>query len=106
MLNTWAKLFLQVALVITDGRQTTKTKFTPLDKASRGIKEKGIIVHVLGVTQDVDVNDLNKMASSKETVTTAPSFKELGNLDLFAKIKGDICKSKNLKNCKSRIVYI
>ena len=86
-----------MALVITDGRQTTKTKFTPLDEASRGIKEKGIIVHVLGVTQDVDVNDLNKMASSKETVTTAPSFKELGNLDLFAKIKGDICKSKNFE---------
>ena len=54
-------------------------------------------MHVLGVTQYVDVNDLGKMASSKETVTTAPSFKELGNLDLFTKIKGDICKSKNFE---------
>ena len=51
-------------------------------------------MHVLGVTQNVDVSDLTKMASSKETVTTAPSFKDLGNLKLFAKIKGDICKRK------------
>ena len=83
-----------MALVITDGQQTTKSKFTPLDEASLGLKEKGIIVHVLGVTQYVDVNDLNKIASSKETVTTAPSFKDLGNLNLFAKINGDLCKSK------------
>ena len=45
---------MQIALVITDGEQTTFERFTPLDEASKDMKDKGVVVYSLGVGSGVN----------------------------------------------------
>ncbi|XP_027057449.1 collagen alpha-1(XII) chain-like isoform X1 [Pocillopora damicornis] len=67
----------QVAIVITDGQQTTTKAYTPLDQASKGIKDKGVEVFALGIGSGVDTSQLRQIASSNDNVFTAPGFNEL-----------------------------
>ena len=70
--------FLQVAIVITDGKQTTdRGSYTELSVASRGLKNKGAMVFSLGIGRNVDLTQLNDIASSNDNVFTAASFAEL-----------------------------
>ena len=87
---------LKVALVITDGKQTRdRDPITPLMEASQGMKDKGITVYALGVGKNVDRTELQKIASSEETLFTAESFKALGIV--AQKIKDSLCKGmKNI----------
>ena len=70
----------QVAIVITDGEQTTSEAYTPLDIASKRIKDKGVEVFALGVGGGVNVDQLRQIASSNDNVFTSPSFEELVNV--------------------------
>ena len=90
-------LLFQVALVITDGQQTTTKQYTPLDEASRGLKDKGVIVYALGVSKGASLEELNKIASSPDTVVVAPTFKALGNV--AATIRKRLCESKRRTPC-------
>ena len=71
---------LQVAIVITDGEQTTTQAYTPLDIASKRIKDKGVEVFALGVGSGVNVDQLRQIASSNDNVFTSPGFEELVNV--------------------------
>lgn len=83
--------------MITDGAQTRdRGPYTPLAKASQGLKDKGVVVYALGVSRSAQQDDLIKIASSNDTVVRAPSFK---GLDAIAKtIREDICEGKCLIN--------
>ena len=66
--------------MITDGEQTTTRAYTPLDIASKRIKDKGVEAFALGVGDGVNVDQLRQIASSNDYVFTSPSFKELVNV--------------------------
>ena len=82
----------QVAVVITDGEQTTTKAYTPLNIASKRIKDKGVEVFALGVGGGVKVDQLRQIASSNDNVFTSPSFEEL--LSVVKPIVEKSCPSK------------
>ena len=84
--------FPQIAIVITDGQQTTTNQFTPLDIASQGIKDKGVKVFALGIGSGVKVEELQNIASSNDDVFTAPGFDEL--VSVVKPIVEKACPSK------------
>lgn len=63
--------------MITDGQQTETEKFTPLDEASKGLKNKGVTVYSLGIGTGVDTKQLSQIASSDDNVFTSVGFDEL-----------------------------
>lgn len=73
--------FLQIAIVITDGEQTTnKGPYTPLSIASRGLKDKNVRVYALGIGKRINRDQLNEIASSNVNIFTATSFSGLAPL--------------------------
>lgn len=73
--------FLQIAIVITDGEQTTnKGPYTPLPIASRGLKDKNVRVYALGIGKRINRDQLNEIASSNVNIFTATSFSGLAPL--------------------------
>ena len=68
---------MQIALLITDGEQTTTGGFTPLDKASKDMKDKGVVVYSLGVGSGVNSEQLRQIASSDDNVFMSTGFEEL-----------------------------
>ena len=78
--------------MITDGEQTTTQEYTPLDIASKRIKDKGDEVFALGVGSGVNVDQLRQIASSNDNVFTSPSFEELA--DVVKPIAEKSCPSK------------
>ena len=86
----------QVAIVITDGEQTTTQAYTPLDIASKRIKDKGVEVFALGVGSGVKIDQLRLIASSNDNVFTSPSFEELVNV-----VNSIVEKSCPSKGCLS-----
>lgn len=85
-------LSLQVLIVITDGKQTKSKPYTDLKTASQGIKSKGVTVIAVGVGRGADESELQKIATSKETVFVSSSFKEI--MSLAPPIRGIICDCK------------
>ena len=78
--------------MITDGEQTTTGGFTPLDIASQGIKDKGIVVYSLGIGGNVDSDQLKQIASSEDNVFISVGFDEL--LDVVQPIVEKSCPIK------------
>lgn len=80
---------LQIAFVITDGKQTKTGQYTPLATASKLLKDKGVQIVAIGVGElrtVVDYTELLDIASTNEYVFVAKSFDELqnpGNARLF-----------------------
>ncbi|XP_044176608.1 collagen alpha-1(XII) chain-like [Acropora millepora] len=68
----------QIAIVITDGRQTTdQGPFRELSEASLPLKRKNIQVYSLGIGSSVNQTQLNDIASSPENVFSATSLSEI-----------------------------
>ena len=83
---------MQIALVITDGEQTTTGVFTPLDEVSKGMKDKGVVVCSLGVGSYVNSEQLRQIASSDDNVFTSTGFEEL--TDVVKPIVEKFCSTK------------
>lgn len=69
--------------MITDGAQTTngaKGPYTPLDKASQPLKDKGVEVWSIGVGKGAKKSDLETIASDPRKVIMVKSFKELKDI--------------------------
>jgi len=81
-----------VAIVITDGEQTTTKEYTPLDIASKRVKDKGVEVFALGVGSAVNVDQLRQIASSNDNVFTSAGFEQL--VDVVKPIVEKSCPSK------------
>ena len=76
--------------MITDGAQTTngaKGPYTPLDKASQPLKDKGVDVWSIGVGKRAKKSDLITIASDPGKVIVVSSFKNL------KEILGDVQKA-------------
>ena len=84
-----------MAIVITDGKQTTTLPYTRLSEASRGMKNKGVIVYALGVGSGPDRAELEEIASGREYVLTSSSFKDLQNI--APRITGQLCEGTYYK---------
>ena len=80
-----------MAVVITDGRQTTAGGYTRLSVASQGLKRKGVTVFAVGVGTNVDQGELRDMASGLSNVFTAASFTHLQ--ELSSRITTTLCES-------------
>ena len=80
---------LQIAFVITGGKQNKTGQYTPLARASKLLKDKGVQIVAIGVGElstVVDDAELLDISSSNEDVFVATSFEELqnpGNARLF-----------------------
>ena len=83
---------MQIALVITDGEQTTTGEFTPLDEVSKDMKDKGVVVCSLGVGSGINYVQLLQIASSDDNVFTSTGFEEL--TDLVKPIVEKSCSTK------------
>lgn len=77
-------------MLITDGEQTTTEAYTQLSVASSGLKNKGVTVFALGVGKNVKTSELEDIASSKDYVFSASSFKELQNVAV--RVRAGLCK--------------
>ena len=84
-----------MAVVITDGKQTTTGQYTRLAVASRGIKRKGVTVFVVGIGSSVDQTELEEIASERLNVFTSASFNDLQ--DLSSEITTSLCEGKGLR---------
>ena len=80
--------------MITDGKQTTTSQYTKLSEASRGIKNKGVIVYAIGVGSGVDQAELEEIASGLDYVFTSSSFQSLQNE--ASKIRKSVCEVSKL----------
>jgi len=90
--------------VITDGKQTTTPPYTGLSEASRGIKNKGIIVYALGVGSGADRAELEEIASGSEYVFTSSSFRDLQNI--APRIITRFCAGKNAEHARIRLIIV
>ena len=70
-------IHFQIAIVITDGKQTTTGEYTGLSKASEGIKRKDVTVYAVGVGKNVNEDELKEIATSPDYVLTSNSFTAL-----------------------------
>lgn len=69
---------LQPVLVITDGKQTTNLGlYTPLEAISSRLQKKKASVFALGIGDNIDKSELEKIASSPDNVFTVKSFNDL-----------------------------
>lgn len=66
--------------MITDGKQTTTQAYTRLSEASRGMKNKGVIVYAVGVGRGVNITELEEFASGSSYVYTSASFRDLQSI--------------------------
>ena len=96
-------LKLQIAFVITDGKQTKTGQYTPLARASKLLKDKGVQIVAIGVGEIrtvVDYTELLDISSSDEYVFVAKTFEELqnpGNARLFRR---RVCDGKRSASSK------
>ena len=65
-----------IAIVITDGRSTQELSPNTISAANE-LKAAGALVIAVGITNDVDENELRGIASGPRYVVRAPSFQEL-----------------------------
>lgn len=86
-------VFKQLAVVITDGKQTKTEKYTPLSEASQGIKNKSVTVYAVGVGKSVEEEELLQIASASEYVRTTSSFEDLQKI--ASGIRRQFCESSN-----------
>ena len=84
---------MQVAVVITDGKQTTTRNYTNLSVASQGIKDKGVVVYAVGIGKGADRTELEQIVSGTENVLISSSFKELQNISTVLTQK--LCQGKD-----------
>lgn len=66
--------------MITDGKQTTTQEYTKLSEASKGMKNKGVIMYAVGVGGGADTAELEEIASGSKYVYTPASFGDLQNI--------------------------
>ena len=70
----------QIAIVLTDGRQTKTGGYTPLEVASQGIKDKCVVVYSIGIGAMVKVEELRQISSSDDNAFTFSGFIELADV--------------------------
>ena len=67
----------KILIVLTDGRQTPDPNAVGLKKASVPLRERGVRTYAIGVGHDINSEELESMAGSKENVFTVDSFQDL-----------------------------
>ena len=85
---------LQVAMVITDGKQTrNRDPYEELFIASKNLKARGVQIYSLAIGKHVDRNELENMASSPRNVFQAANFTALKQI--VKSINNEICEGKH-----------
>ena len=75
---TLSPFLCQVCVLMTDGQQTDfKVSYTPPHKAVKPLRMKGVEVFTMGITGDIDVDELVKTASGPDHCYSTEYFYEL-----------------------------
>ena len=82
-----------MAVVITDGKQTTTGSYTKLSVASQGIKDKGVTVYSVGIGSNPDQDELEEIASRPEYVLKSASFRALQTI--APRLRKAVCDGKS-----------
>ena len=93
--------------MITDGAQTTngaKGPFTPLDKASQPLKDKGVDVWSIGVGKGAKKSDLVTIASDPGKVIVISSFTDLK--DILDDVQKAACEGIQLTSLRLLTVFL
>ena len=90
-----------MAVVITDGKQTTTGSYTRLSVASQGIKNKGVTVYAVGIGSSPDRAELEEIASRPENVLTSASFTALQTI--APELRKAVCDGKSGFTLCSRV---
>ena len=88
---------LQIAFVITDGKQNKTGQHTPLARVSQLLKDKGVRIVAIGVGEFravLDYAELLDIASRSEDVFVAKSFEELQNPSNARQLRRKVCDGK------------
>ena len=83
-----------MAVVITDGKQTTTGNYTKLSVASQGIKDKGVTVYAVGIGSNPDQDELEEIASRPEYVLKSASFRALQTI--APQLRKAVCDGKSI----------
>ena len=83
---------LQIAVVLTDGKQTTTGDYTRLSVASEGLKSRKITVYAVGVGSSVDRDELEEIATGSEYVLMSSSFSALQTI--APQIRKSLCEGE------------
>lgn len=70
----------KIFILLTDGKQTVAPDARTLDEAARPLHETDVRIFVVGMGNNVDVEELQAVALDKEDVFLAPSFDNLVSL--------------------------
>ena len=79
LFSTVLKFFFRpfkIIIILTDGNQTTSGVFTPLDEASRPLKDKGIRIVTVGVG-DIDAKQMEILSPDSRDRFNPKSFNDL-----------------------------
>ncbi|KAK3737699.1 hypothetical protein QZH41_008038 [Actinostola sp. cb2023] len=90
----------KMLFVFTDGFQTKNKPYTPLDQASKPIKDKGIDIWSVGIGRALNEQELKQMASNESNVITVGSFDDLQTI--LDKLRLHICKEPELTKCQTK----
>ena len=81
---------------MTDGQQTDfKVSYTPPHKAVKPLRMKGVEVFTMGITGDIDVDELVKTASGPDHCYSTKYFDELERKT--KEMSKTICTGRHLK---------
>ena len=84
--------FFQVAVLITDGPQSTAEPHVPPEVASSALQKRGVIVYTIGFGNQVSASQLERIASASNYIYTVGSFMDHGSA--ADDISSTICKGK------------
>lgn len=70
----------KIFILLTDGKQTMAQDVLTLDEAARPLHERNVKIFVVGMGNNVDVEELKAVALDKEDLFLAPSFDNLVSL--------------------------
>lgn len=86
----------RIALLVTDGRQTSASDAISLDKAAEPLKQVGVHVIAVGVGGNVDKRELRAMVKKDEDTILATSFNEL--LNMVGSLVQHACEGKKWRH--------
>ena len=99
---------LKVAVLITDGPQSTAEPHVPPEVASSALQKRGVIVYTIGLGNQVSASQLEGSASASNYAYSAESFVELrtalyGIASLLCEGK---CTSSKKESVRVRFVIV
>ena len=86
----------RIAVLVTDGRQTSASDALSLERAAEPLKQAGVHVIAVGVGGNVDKGKLRAIVTKNEDIVLATSFNQL--LNMVGSLVQHACEGKTAKS--------